>query len=171
MMSGRPPPGGFAPPPGYTHDSFYAGGAAAALGLGAAALNDRSSSFQGRGADDVDVGGYVVGSDRVGADMPPPPGSVHELPIGQAIEMDERTGSMPGNGGVVPSGPTHESLPGGTLGGDNSNFQARDLDEERQQNEMAAIMAENQAPGPQSQQTAHMPERSNTGKSSVYSVK
>jgi len=168
-MSGRPPPGGFAPPPGYAHDSFYAGGAAAALGLGAAALNDRSSSFQGRAADDVDVGGYVVGSDRVGADVPMAngSGSVHELPIGQAIEMDERTGSMPGNGGVVPSGPMHESA----LGGDNSNFQARDLDEERQQNEMVAIMAENQAPTSQSQQTANMPERSNTGKSSVYSVK
>ena len=171
-MSGRPPPDGFAPPPGYTHDSFYAGGAAAALGLGAAALNDRSSSFQGRSPEDGSAG-YVVGSDRVGGDMPPPTGSVHELPIGQAIEMDERTGSMPGNGnsGAGLSGPTYEIPPGGELGGDNSNFQSRALDAERQQNATAAMMAENQAPGSQSQQTSYMPERSNTGKSSVYSVK
>ena len=88
---GQPRPG---PPPGYAHGyshgygddgsngGFYAGGAAVALGMGAAA---GAMAMQGR-------------SRSMEQQRPPPDpyATAPDLPIGQAIEMDERTGSMPG---------------------------------------------------------------------------
>lgn len=79
----RGPPRG-PPPPNYsTGDHPYyavAGGAAAATAMGAGAMAMRSHSQDGQ---QPPYDPYVAGPD---------------LPIGQAIEMDERTGSMPVNG-------------------------------------------------------------------------
>lgn len=79
----QPRPG---PPPGYANDNsgFYAGGAAVAMGVGAAG----AAMYNQRSPTSPEQSSYVVGSDRG--------------PIGQAIEMDERTGSMPGNVAAQP---------------------------------------------------------------------
>lgn len=131
-----PPPGSFAPPPGYTnHDGFYAGGAAVAMGVGAAAAGTMAmrspSSEQQRQPDP-----YVAAPD---------------LPIGQAIEMDERTGSMPG----------HTTAP---------NYGLRDSDADV--NGMVGLQQDRQMMSNDEPvgQTTNAPQRSNTGKSSVYSV-